>query len=91
MYLFWTGVISARRGTCFGERILSTVLQLLFVLSVRVNNQVPGDYRPHSSCSHYNPREVLISGCGSDGVVRVALRHPTVREITLRAIDEAWG
>lgn len=38
-------------------------------------------------CAHPNPRQVLIIGGGDGGVVREALKHPSVEKVTLVEID----
>lgn len=40
-------------------------------------------------CSHPNPENVLVIGGGDGGVIREALKHDTVKKVTLCDIDEA--
>ncbi|GMK55924.1 hypothetical protein CspeluHIS016_0209800 [Cutaneotrichosporon spelunceum] len=40
-------------------------------------------------CSHPNPEHVLVIGGGDGGVIREALKHKSVKKVTLCDIDEA--
>lgn len=40
-------------------------------------------------CSHPNPEQVLVIGGGDGGVIREALKHKSVKKVTLCDIDEA--
>ncbi|KAI6233075.1 Spermidine synthase [Aphelenchoides fujianensis] len=73
----------------FKRRVETSELQVTFVSFSKANGVVLVLDGPTFRCfAHPNPQNVLVIGGGDGGVVREALKHPTVRRIVLCEIDE---